>query len=123
MSDLDSIAVAFAALLSHPACQAALSKARVAAAGDELIPLATLAEQVGTTTRVLSDEGRRGRLKIEGPRCARVVRLCERDRWLAAGAPKTKKTTKAPSKAANDTSDEREEVRAAVARAVARAAR
>ena len=53
------------------------------AGGDELVPLARLAEELGVRVRVLSDEGRRGRLRVEGPRSARVVRRAEVDRWLA----------------------------------------
>ena len=113
--------IAFAALLRHPEVQGALREACGAAAGDEPIPLARLAEQVGTSVRNLADEGRRGRLTIEGPRCARVVRRSERDRWLATEGPRAK--SKAPTKAANDTHDERADDRAAMARAAARKAR
>lgn len=116
---LDPIAFVVA-FLRHPAVQSALREAFGAAAGDELIPLARLAEQVDTEVRNLTDEGRRGRLTIEGPRCARVVRRSERDRWLAAEGPRAK--AKAPTKAANDT-DERADDRAAMARAAARKAR
>ncbi len=111
---------ALAALVRTPEVASALREVLAGAADDEPIPLARLAEQVGSTREILWDEGRRGRLRIEGPRCARVVRRSERDRWLASEAPKAKKA-KAKTSAANDTiADERAEARAAVQRAAAR---
>jgi flavin-dependent dehydrogenase len=115
--------IALAALIRHPEIASALRDVLAGAGDDELIPLTRLAEQVGSTREILWDEGRRGRLRIEGPRCARVVRRSERDRWLASEAPKAKKA-KAKTSAANDTiADERADVRAAVRAAAARAAR
>src|SRR5688572_11363853 len=52
--------------------------------GDEPIPLAKAAEMIGAPLRALRLAARRGELVLEGPRCARVVRRSELDRWLAS---------------------------------------
>ena len=84
-----SLAEIVAALIRDPAVAAALRDALVRGQpGDELLSLVRAADLVGVRVRVLTDAGRRGDLKILGPRGARVVRRCELDAWLASTAPK-----------------------------------
>lgn len=51
---------------------------------DDVIPVAKVAETLGVRERVVLDAGRRGEVRIEGPRAARVIRRSELDRWLGA---------------------------------------
>ncbi len=85
--------------------------------GDPSIPVARLAKEIGAPVRAVTLAGKRDELEIRGPRCARVVRRSEADRWIASHRPRP------ASAAANDVADERADARASVAAAAARAAR
>ena len=79
---------------------------------DLRVPLTRVAEELGVNVRVLRDEARRGRLAIEGPRCARVVARSEVARYLLARAPlsyatKDTSASHAEARAANERTAER----------------
>lgn len=76
---------------------------RITGGVGEFLTLQRAAKLLGAEDdRLLQDEGRKGALRIEGPRGHRVVRRSELDRWLATKTPKRRPAVLVPEASVND---------------------